>query len=197
MIRAAARRSVGTRAAENARPLLAIAGLAALALGIEVTRTLVERLPGLALPALLLGGLALCALAIGWSPAQLGLGFDRLPGRVLGGCALGVVLLLPAAVRWQGGPQLGVPWSIAAIAVSIGEEVAFRGVLFRALEARFGGFWAIAGTTVLWTAAHVLGHPPAFLPPVAAAGLLLALWRWRFRDLVGPIIAHVAADLAL
>jgi len=27
--------------------------------------------------------------------------------------------------------------------------------------------------------------------------LLLALWRWACRDLVGPVIGHVAADLAL
>jgi hypothetical protein len=27
--------------------------------------------------------------------------------------------------------------------------------------------------------------------------LLLALWRWACRDLVGPIIGHVIADLAL
>jgi len=31
----------------------------------------------------------------------------------------------------------------------------------------------------------------------AAAGLLLALWRWACKDLVGPILGHVIADLAL
>jgi len=49
----------------------------------------------------------------------------------------------------------------------------------------------------LWTLAHVLSHPPAFLGVVAAAGLLLALWRWACKDLVGPILGHVIADLAL
>jgi len=52
-------------------------------------------------------------------------------------------------------------------------------------------------STALWTAAHALSHPPAFLGAVAAAGLLLALWRWACRDLVGPVIGHVVADLAL
>ena len=56
---------------------------------------------------------------------------------------------------------------------------------------------AIAGTTLLWTAAHALSHPPAFLFAVAAVGLLLALWRWACKDLVAPIIGHVIADLAL
>jgi hypothetical protein len=50
---------------------------------------------------------------------------------------------------------------------------------------------------LLWTAAHAFSHPPAFLGAVAAAGLLLALWRWAGRDLVAPIIGHVIADLAL
>ena len=52
------------------------------------------------------------------------------------------------------------------------------------------------------------GLPP--LPAVAAipgharwqallrqAGLLLGTWRWACRDLVGPILGHVIADLAL
>ena len=35
------------------------------------------------------------------------------------------------------------------------------------------------------------------LGAVAAAGLLLGLWRWACKDLVAPIIGHVIADLAL
>lgn len=191
------RRGLAGQMVERVPPLAVVLGIAALALGIEAARTAVERDAALSLPALALGGLALLALGTGWSPAQLGLGGDHLPRRLLGGCALAAVLLLPAAVRWQGGPQLGVSWSLAAVLVSAGEEVAFRGALFRAIEARFGGVWAVIGTTLIWTAAHALSHPLAFLPAVAAAGLLLGLWRWRFHDLVGPILAHVVADLAL
>ena len=43
----------------------------------------------------------------------------------------------------------------------------------------------------------MLSHPPEFLGAVAAAGLLLALWRWACKDLVAPILGHVIADLAL
>jgi membrane protease YdiL (CAAX protease family) len=85
----------------------------------------------------------------------------------------------------------------AAVSVSIGEELAFRGALYAALEEVGGAPLAIAGSTVVWTAAHVLSHSPAFLGAVAAAGLVLALWRWACRDLVAPIIGHVIADLAL
>src|SRR5205823_9971769 len=146
---------------------------------------------------LVIGGLALCGLAIGWRPRDLGLGTTRLTGRLLGGLALAVVLLLPAAVRWGGGPALGLPLAAAAIAVSVGEEVAFRGALFAALESAGGPVLAVVGSTLVWTLAHVISHPPEFLPAVAAAGLLLGLWRWACRDLVGPIVAHVLADVAL
>jgi membrane protease YdiL (CAAX protease family) len=171
--------------------------LAAVAIGLEFARVVAGRVPGLEVASLLVGGLALCCVAAGRKPADLGLGTDRLPERLLGGLALGVVLLLPAAVRWGGGPQLGPALAVAAVAVSAGEEVAFRGVLFAALDAAGGPALAVLGTTAAWTAAHALSHPPQFLPAVAAAGLLLGVWRWAFRDLVAPVVAHVLADLAL
>ena len=87
--------------------------------------------------------------------------------------------------------------ALAAVAVSIGEEIAFRGALYAALDEIGGAPLAVAGSTLVWTLAHALSHPPAFLGAVAAAGLLLALWRWAVKDLVGPMVAHVIADLAL
>jgi membrane protease YdiL (CAAX protease family) len=55
----------------------------------------------------------------------------------------------------------------------------------------------VAGSTIAFVAAHALSHPLAFLPAVAAAGLLLGTWRWACQDLLAPITAHVLADLAL
>ena len=146
---------------------------------------------------LLVGGGVLCLLAAGWRPAELGLGRARLAERVMGGLALGAVLLLPAAVRWGGGPVPGPTFGLAAVTVSVGEEIAYRGALFAALEQAFGPAAAVVGSTAAWTLAHALSHPPAFLPAVAAAGLLPAAWRWAVRDLVGPVVGHVLADLAL
>jgi len=60
--------------------------------------------------------------------------------------------------------------ALAAVVVSVGEEVAFRGVLFSAFERVSGPALAIVGTTLLWTAAHALSHPREFLPAVASLG---------------------------
>lgn len=178
-------------------PLGRAAALGVLILGLETARIVAGRLPGWAGASLLLGGLALCLTAIRHSPEALGLGWERLPERLLGGLALAVILLLPAAARWGGGPPLGPELALAAIAVSAGEEIAFRGVLFNALAESGGPALAVLGSTALWTLVHALAHPPQFLPVVAGAGLVLGLWRWACRDLVGPVLGHVLADLAL
>jgi membrane protease YdiL (CAAX protease family) len=168
------------------------------AVGVEWVRVLVTRAGADPAIALVVGGAALMLLAAGSPLSELGLGFSRLPLRLLGGLALAVVLLLPAAVRWSDAPSMLTPLlAVAAVAVSIGEEIAFRGVLYRALEETAGPAAAVAGSALAFTAAHVLSHPAAFLPAVAAAGLLLGLWRWACKDLVAPITAHVLADLTL
>lgn len=174
-----------------------MAGLAVLAVGLEWSRAFALRAGGQQTATLIVGGAALCLLAAGRQPAELGLGWSRLGERLLGGAALAAVLLLPAAVRWGGGPVLSPELGMAAVAVSAGEEVAFRGALFAAMDDAYGPTAAIAGSTAAWTVAHAVSHPAAFLPAVAGAGLLLAAWRWATRDLVGPILGHSLADLAL
>jgi membrane protease YdiL (CAAX protease family) len=164
---------------------------------VEWARASIQTQPYMATAALIVGGMALGLIALGTPADRLGLGTSRLGLRIIGGLALGAVLLLPAAARSGGAPLLPAALAVAAVAVSIGEELAFRGALYAALDELGGAPVAIVGTTFLWTAAHAFSHPPAFLGAVAAAGLLLALWRWACRDLVAPIIGHVIADLAL
>ena len=183
-------------AAVRTQPAARAGFIAAYVLLVEWGRALLAQEPGLTVIALVAGGAALAVAAIGWPPERLGLGWSRVGFRLLGGIAIAAVLLLPAAVR-SGAPLLPAGLALAAMAVSIGEELAFRGALYAALEDAGGAPLAIAGSTVLWTIAHLLSHPAEFLGAVAAAGLLLALWRWACKDLVGPIVAHVLADLAL
>jgi len=179
------------------RPALRAAAIVSYVLLVEWTRTLLAQNSRFTAAALLLGGAALGLAALGQPVERLGLGTTRFALRVIGGLALGAVLLLPAAARGGWAPLLPAGLAAAAIAVSIGEELAFRGAMYAALDELGGAPLAIGGTTVLWTLAHVLSHPPEFLGAVAAAGLLLALWRWACKDLVAPIIGHLIADLAL
>src|SRR2546428_11669754 len=157
------------------------------------TRALLARGSGLMAAGLLLGGVALGLAALGWRATRLGLGRSRFAVRVIGGLALGVVLLLPAAARSGAVPLLPGGLAVVAIAVSIGEELAFRGALYAALDELGGAPLAVAGTTVLWTLAHALSHPPEFLGAVAAAGLLLGLWRWACNAPVAPLSALTTA----
>jgi membrane protease YdiL (CAAX protease family) len=173
------------------------AGIGALALGLEWARVLVARQPDLALASLVAGGAALSALGLGFGARDLGLSRSRLGFKLLGGVVVGLVLLLPALARQRRTRLLPAPYALAAISVSIGEEIAFRGALFAAIDAWLGPAPAVAGSALVFTAGHVLSHPPEFLVPVAALGVLLATWRWACRDLVVPIVAHCVADLVL
>ena len=184
-------------AALATRPAARAALIGAYILLVEWTRSLASRVPGAATAAIVLGAAALLLTVVGSPPARLGLGTSRLGLRLLGGLALAAVLLLPAAVRADSAPILPASLAFAAITVSVVQELAFRGALYAALDEAGGAPLAIVGSTVAWTAAHAFSHPPEFLGAVAAAGLLLALWRWACRDLVAPIIGHVLADLAL
>ena len=184
-------------AAVSARPATRAGLIAVFVLACEWSRAEIAQQPRLTLAALVVGGAALCMAALGWPAERLGLGTSRFGLRVLGGLALGAVLLLPAAARAGAVPLLPAGFALGAVVVSVGEEIAFRGALYAALEELGGAPLAITGSTVLWTLAHVLSHPAEFLGAVAAAGLLLALWRWACKDLVGPIVGHVIADLAL
>lgn len=170
--------------------------LSAYILAVESARSLLVHAPYAVIPVLILSGIALVLTARGFSRERLGLAADRWPLRLVGGLALGAILLLPAAVR-PGAPLLPLALAVPAIAVSIGQEIAFRGALYAALEELGGAPVAVVGSTLLWTLAHAFSHPPEFLVAVGAAGLLLALWRWALKDLVAPLIAHTIADIAL
>ncbi|MGH7869021.1 MAG: hypothetical protein ACREP9_15640, partial [Candidatus Dormibacteraceae bacterium] len=73
--------------------------LSGLVLALEYIRVLAARRPGWELTAILIGGLALTLVAVGKSRVELGLAGGCWLERVVGGAAMAVILLLPAAVR--------------------------------------------------------------------------------------------------
>ncbi len=180
------------------RPWLPAFVIATAALGVEWGRALSDRNPSSFGMPVLIGGVLLCLVAAGSNAGALGFHRRELVPRLLSGAALGAILLLPTAARSAGGPPIWAsPEAPIAFMIAFGEEVAFRGALFNALSAAGGAVPAIVGSSLVFTAAHVLSHPPAFLVPVAATGLLLGTWRWMFNDLVAPVVGHCIADLCL
>ena len=170
------------------------------------------------------------ARTYGLRPADLGLGPEL--GRALRGAAIGAVtsaiaiLLAVAAIRLApialgrsiAYEPVGVvtpeelAWHLAfflPIGAVLPEEIAFRGTLFGALAARYGGGAAIVGSAVTFALWHVsvivptsgsttIGPPspwaiPAMLGALAAVfggGLLLAgLRRWTGTT-ASTIVAH-------
>ena len=182
------------------------------------------------------GPLAAAALlvlgrAAGLTWEQLGLGPGTLArGLVWGGLAAGVVvgvyavgLAIPATRRLfrderhrVGGRRASL---LALLAIPLGtvvfEEVAFRGVLWALVDADHGTTWAIAATSVLFGAWHVLPavdgarknspdgrvRRASIVREVAAtvafttlAGVVFAVLRDRSDSLVTPALLHWATN---
>src|SRR5438445_12965206 len=88
------------------RPALRVGVIAAYVLLVEWSRALASTAPHAATAALFLGGVALVLSGAGWPLDRLGIGRSRLAFRIIGGCALGVVLPVTAAARLVSAPSL-------------------------------------------------------------------------------------------
>jgi membrane protease YdiL (CAAX protease family) len=141
---------------------------------------------------------------------RLGLGRGRLPPRVIALLVLGVLTLSFAAdaslrhrgLRDQGtletfdravsgarGPTLLASSLVLGIAPAIGEELFFRGLVQRGLEARFGPGIAIPLASLMFAAIH--GDPVH-----AVAALVLGLYLGVVAHLTGGIRAAVLCHAA-
>lgn len=88
---------------------------------------------------------------------------------------------------------LEIFWTLTFVAVFIPfvEEFAFRGLLFDALHAKWGGRVALIGSSVLFGLAHVeLSQPFSKVPMIIVFGLGLALLRSRTGNLRASVLAH-------
>lgn len=170
------------------------------------------------------GVLLLVARAAGLTPADLGLGGERLRrGLVLGGVAAAVVGLAYAAaltvpttraafVDARGATPLAAVLFVALVRIPLGtvvlEELAFRGVL----PALVGGGWwratlVSSGLFGLWHVLPAMGSPAAVSDTLgtagavvgtvaftAGAGVLFRAWQRWSGHLVTPMLLHAAAN---
>lgn len=131
------------------------------------------------------------------------LGPRHAPELVLAGIVAGVILfcLVFALLATRGAAQLGgfvsaagLPHAIAvSLAAAVGEEIVFRGVVFRLLEESFGTLIALLASAALFGLLHAF-NPGATAVSTAAiaieAGLLLAAAYAATRSLWLPIGLH-------
>jgi uncharacterized protein len=81
-------------------------------------------------------------------------------------------------------------WLAVVIVAPIGEEILFRGFLFRGWQRSSGDAWiAIGATAVLWAIVHVQ-YDPLVIGEILVAGLVLGWVRWRSRSTISTILLH-------
>jgi len=115
--------------------------------------------------------------------------------------APGFVLLMGfAAVALSAsvaGAPVPLPWSAAALPLSmlaaVAEEALFRRLAYARLE-RFGAVVAIAGSALLFGLVHVPAYGLAALPVDVGAGLLFGWQRWASGTWTVPAGTHAFAN---
>ena len=115
--------------------------------------------------------------------------------------APGFVLLMGfAAVALSAsvaGTPVPLPWSAAALPLSmlaaVAEEALFRRLAYARLE-RFGAVVAVAGSALLFGLVHVPAYGLAALPVDVGAGLLFGWQRWASGTWTVPAATHAFAN---
>jgi membrane protease YdiL (CAAX protease family) len=79
--------------------------------------------------------------------------------------------------------------------VGLGEELLFRGLVYRLLADWGGARWAIWGSSLGFGLWHIFGQGPLAGLATLLIGLLFALIRWRGGGIIGLIILHGLWDL--
>lgn len=143
-------------------------------------------------------------LALRWSWRSAGLG-------VLFG-AVGLVVSIPAAVLWAsvvgegansaagevfGDIQSTWVWAIAVfvgivLIAPVCEEIVFRGLLWEAVDQRWGRWVAFTATTVVFAVAHL---EPSRIPLLVVVAIPIGLARLYAANLTASIVAHQVTNL--
>lgn len=142
---------------------------------------------------------AMIALAVRRSRVPLkdylALHWPRLRDYLIGLVGLAVVLVLASLMAsltgeqtpgfmtgtFESGRSAGMLPLLAlgfVVAAPVGEEIFFRGFLYRGIEARFGVLPAVLSTALLWAILHIQ-YDAFFIVEIVTLGLFLGWVRWK------------------
>lgn len=79
--------------------------------------------------------------------------------------------------------------------VGVGQELLFRGLIYRAFADWRGARWALWGSSIAFGLWH-LGGGPLLVVATALYGLIFGLLRWRSGSILGAIVVHGLMDFA-
>jgi membrane protease YdiL (CAAX protease family) len=117
-------------------------------------------------------------------------------------CGLAIVAgrsLVILSVDWNLSPPQFSPLRLVGefvfdfALVGIGQELLYRGLIYRAFEEWRGTRWAIWGSSICFGFWH-LGGGPLIIIATALYGLIFALLRWRTASILGAILMHGLMD---
>jgi membrane protease YdiL (CAAX protease family) len=120
------------------------------------------------------------------------------------GCGLVLLaarLMIVLGIEWEVHPApltwFGLVWDVVYYfcLVGLGEELLFRGLLYRILEDWRGLRLAIWGSSIGFILWHIFGQGPLMGLAGLLIGLLFALIRWRTGGILGLIVVHALWDL--
>jgi membrane protease YdiL (CAAX protease family) len=111
-------------------------------------------------------------------------------------CTVVGLLWLMGAARLTGGDTSRLAAALAAaLMASVGEELLFRGVLFRILEQALGTLMALLGSALLFGLAHMLNPSATLIGSLiiaVEAGLMLGMAFVATRNIWFPMGIHLA-----
>src|SRR5262245_36892035 len=90
--------------------------------------------------------------------------------------------------------SLAAYWFVLVVAAPIAEEMLFRGLLYRGLEAKIGVLATITITSVVFGLLHYLGFGCPRAVATGCLGLLFGIIRWRTGNTTAAMVTHAAIN---
>jgi membrane protease YdiL (CAAX protease family) len=187
-----------TAAALRSPPAVTAAGLAGLGLALVLRVRVAGAAGAHSVPAGVVFGAALLALAAALGFPRPKLGWRQLCWGV-GGAA---VLCLPPLAHHLTHPGSAAPagllpgWAAVVTLVAVAEELLLRAALYEALMLWRGPYVAIAATALAFAALHVPLYGWSAAPLDLAVGVFLGVLRLLAGSVTAPALTHTLADLA-